>query len=147
MSMIIRKGVPYGTGDINEYSTAPIGTILAFGSDTIPDTYLLCDGASLAITAYPELYKVIGTTFGSVDAEHFNVPDLRGRFLEGTPSSGTTGTNIKAGLPNIVGTLHPVTTNRGDPTAYTASGAFSSTTHSDMSAAAGNGEQRVIVFF
>lgn len=37
--------------------------------------WLVCDGRSLLIADYPELYNVIGTSFGSVDEDHFNIPD------------------------------------------------------------------------
>ena len=105
MAVIIRKGQYYGTGDITMYSTAPIGTIMAFAGSTVPDTYLLCDGTSYEISKYPELYNAIGTTYGQVDDTHFNVPDLRGKFIEGTPSGTTLGTTIEAGLPNITGEI------------------------------------------
>lgn len=41
---------------------------------------LLCDGSSYLRTTYPNLFAAIGTTYGSVDGSHFNVPDLRGRL-------------------------------------------------------------------
>lgn len=90
MAVIIRKGQYYGTGDIAMYSTAPIGTIMAFAGSTVPDTYLLCDGTSYEISKYPELYTAIGTTYGQVDETHFNVPDLRETVLVGvgTRASG-----------------------------------------------------------
>jgi len=90
MAVIIRKGQYYGTGDITMYSTAPIGTIMAFAGSTVPDTYLLCDGTSYEISKYPELYTAIGTTYGQVDDTHFNVPDLRETVLVGvgTRASG-----------------------------------------------------------
>lgn len=57
-----------------------IGEIIAYASATSPDPkWLPCDGSSLLRTDYPDLFTVIGTTYGSVDGTHFNVPDLRGR--------------------------------------------------------------------
>lgn len=91
MSIIIRKGVAYGTGDTNLYSTAPIGSILAFASTTTPDCWLSCNGASYLKADYPDLYNVIGDTYGSVDDTHFNVPDLRGEFLRGAGTNSHTG--------------------------------------------------------
>lgn len=90
MAVIIRKGQYYGTGDVAMYSTAPIGTIMAFAGSTVPDTYLLCDGTSYEISKYPDLYAAIGTTYGQVDDTHFNVPDLRETVLVGvgTRASG-----------------------------------------------------------
>ena len=87
------------------YSNIPIGSITPFGGSVIPNSFLLCNGQSILRTDYPELFTVIGTSFGSVDDTHFNVPDLRGKFVEGTPSDGTVGENKAAGLPNITGSV------------------------------------------
>ena len=50
-------------------------------SNTTDDTafWLLCDGRSLSRAHYSELFNVIGTNYGHVDDEHFNLPDFRGR--------------------------------------------------------------------
>ncbi|MBI5527875.1 MAG: tail fiber protein [Deltaproteobacteria bacterium] len=61
------------------------GTILAFGGTSVPAGYLACDGTSYErVGTYENLFTVIGTSFGATDSSHFNVPDLRGRFLRGT---------------------------------------------------------------
>lgn len=41
--------------------------------------WLVCDGRSLLKTDYPELFGVIGTSFGSDDGLSFCLPDSRGR--------------------------------------------------------------------
>ena len=64
-------------------SFVPTGTILAAASTTIPLGYLACEGASVSRTTYADLFAVIGTTYGNVDANTFNVPDYRGEFLRG----------------------------------------------------------------
>lgn len=57
-----------------------IGEIVTFASDTSPSpSWLSCDGASLLRADYPDLFTVIGTTFGAVDGTHFSLPDLQGR--------------------------------------------------------------------
>jgi len=57
-----------------------IGEIVTFAGATLPDpNWLFCDGASLLRADYPDLFAVIGTTYGSVDGTHFNLPDMRGR--------------------------------------------------------------------
>ena len=61
----------------------PIGTIVPFGSDKEKPGWHPCDGKSLETTKYRELYAVIGVSFGSADVRHFNLPDLRGRFVRG----------------------------------------------------------------
>ena len=76
-------------GFSNTNTLVPSGTILAFGGTSAPSGYLLCDGTSYSRTTYSSLYSVIGTAYGTVDSTHFNVPDLRGRFLRGvTGASG-----------------------------------------------------------
>jgi microcystin-dependent protein len=43
--------------------------------------WLLCDGRSLSRETYSDLFKIIGTTFGSANSTSFNLPDARGRVL------------------------------------------------------------------
>lgn len=85
-----------GAGD---YS--PIGSIIAYGGNTPPDGYLLCDGSEISRTAYSKLFAAIGTTYGTGNGSTtFNLPNLIDRFVEG---SNTPGTVKEAGLPNITG--------------------------------------------
>jgi len=68
-----------------------IGEIITYGGNSSPDTrWLVCDGAEYLRSDYPDLYNVIGDAFGSSDASHFNVPDMRGR----TPSGVGTGSGL-----------------------------------------------------
>ena len=79
----------------------PIGTVAWFAMPVPPAGYLKCDGAAVGRETCPELFAAIGTTFGAGDGETtFNLPDLIGRFAEG---SATPGTMKEAGLPNIKG--------------------------------------------
>ena len=55
-------------GTNQEGSDLPIGTILAFASDSIPEGWMFCDGAEIAIDEYQELYDLIGTTYGAGDS-------------------------------------------------------------------------------
>ena len=84
----------------------PIGTVVFYLGTTIPDGYLLCNGASLSRTEFPELFAVLGTKCGSVDSAHFTLPDTHHRFLEGTTTLSEVGQYIAAGLPNIEGYLN-----------------------------------------
>ena len=61
----------------------PPGTVVAYMGTTAPAGWLLCNGASVSRSTYASLYAVIGNASGSADANNFNVPDLRGRFLRG----------------------------------------------------------------
>lgn len=61
---------------------APIGSIQMWPSDTLPTGYHLCDGSSLNISDYPELYKVLGTTYGG-SGTSFKLPNIQGSFVAG----------------------------------------------------------------
>lgn len=67
------------------FYNVPVGTIMAFATDTEPNGYFECDGRSLVQENYPELFNVVGTTYGNGDTPGltFNLPDLRGQFLRG----------------------------------------------------------------
>lgn len=88
---------------------AVIGEVRWFAMSTPPEGWLVCNGASVLISDYPALYNAIGTLFlpkGSVPASpvtSFNLPNLMGKVPWGTSSQ--VGTEMKAGLPNINGTI------------------------------------------
>ncbi|WP_370830237.1 phage tail protein [Parasutterella sp.] len=86
----------------------PIGSVIFYLGTTIPDGYLLCNGASLSRTEYPELFEVLGTKCGAVDSAHFTLPDTHHRFLEGTTTLSEVGSYIAAGLPNSSGILRVI---------------------------------------
>lgn len=66
----------------NEYLGVPPGTVIAYAGNNVPVGYMLCDGRSLNISDYPELYQAIGTIYGG-SGSTFNLPDFRGMFLRG----------------------------------------------------------------
>lgn len=94
-------------------TVVPIGSVIFYLGTTIPDGYLLCNGASLSRTEYPELFEVLGTKCGSVDSAHFTLPDTHHRFLEGTTTLSEVGSYIAAGLPNIAGEIYAHFADRG----------------------------------
>lgn len=95
---------------VNLGGSVPIGTIIAYAGSSAPTeggTWLLCNGQSCS--AYPALVAIIGS----------NVPNLEGRFLEGT--TGAPRSYKDAGLPNITGYF---TTGSWTSHTYELSGAF-----------------------
>jgi microcystin-dependent protein len=61
-----------------------IGEIIAFaGSESPKINWLVCDGSEVLIATYPDLYIVIGDAYGAASADHFKLPDFRGRALAG----------------------------------------------------------------
>ena len=89
--------------------------------------WLICDGRSLDRVRYAELFEVLGTMYGNVDATTFNLPDCRGRVL-GSVGQGTNLTLRAMGdyvgeethtmtIPELVSHNHTGTTdNSGDHT-------------------------------
>lgn len=88
-------------------STVPPGTMIHFAGKTLPDGWLICNGAAVSRTTYAALFAAIGTTYGSGDGSTtFNLPNAGGRFLECTTSTSQVGTKVEAGLPNITGSTY-----------------------------------------
>ena len=102
-------------------------------SDLTQVGWLVANGASVRRDTYPDLFEAIGTRWGSVDDEHFNLPNFIGKFAEG---SETAGGYKEAGLPNIEGSVFGVRasskvkpsaigpfslTNKTDPVKYVGS--------------------------
>lgn len=77
----------------------PIGAVLWWPLASTPANYVKADGRSLlrahssvgALDGYPELFAVYGTTFGFEDITHFNVRDIRDRFLLGSGDAHPVG--------------------------------------------------------
>jgi microcystin-dependent protein len=64
----------------------PVGSIQPFAGNTasVPNKWLLCDGGAISRSTYPQLFSIIGTTYGTGDGSTtFNLPDLRGEFIRG----------------------------------------------------------------
>jgi len=59
-----------------------IGSVAAFATTTLPDNYLLCDGAEYDREDYPALYAVLGAAY-IIDADTFTVPSLENRVVVG----------------------------------------------------------------
>jgi len=62
---------------------SPIGSIVMFAAETIPENWLWCNGQSLAESGYPDLFALIGTTYGSAGSGFFNLPQTGFRVILG----------------------------------------------------------------
>lgn len=70
--------------DGTDGSIAPVGSIVIWGSENIPENYLKCEGQTLSRGEYASLFNVIGTTFGEGDgATTFALPDIRNYVVVG----------------------------------------------------------------
>ncbi len=58
------------------FNPFPVGMIIPYPSDVTPDGYLPCDGVEQNVSDYPELFNIIGYTFGGSD-DVFNTPALQ----------------------------------------------------------------------
>lgn len=68
----------------------PIGTIIPFAGELLPDGFLFCNGAAVSRTTYSELFAVIGTRYGAGNGSTtFNLPNLKGRVTVGQDTSDT----------------------------------------------------------
>lgn len=67
----------------------PVGVSMEWYTSTPPTNWLICDGSMLDISEYPELFAVLGTTFGGDGTTDFALPDRRGRFGVGYSSTDT----------------------------------------------------------
>lgn len=73
---------------------SPVGSITAYASTTAPAGWLLANGASLLRTDYPQLFAILGTSYGAADGTHFTLPNLLGRDIlmaSTTANIGQTG--------------------------------------------------------
>lgn len=106
---------------------AIVGEVRQFGLSTPPDGWLECDGSSVAIATYPELYAAIGSNFGFPVGGNFKLPDMRFRSPVGLGDldydpAFTIGLGQKPGnaevalaVANIPAHKHQLNNNNGVP--------------------------------
>lgn len=101
--------------DITVSEGAQPGDYKMIAGSTIPDGWLLCNGAAVSRTTYAKLFAAIGTRYGSGNGSTtFNLPNFNGRHVLGTTNTGNLGSYVSAGLPDITGSIIPK--NRTDDT-------------------------------
>jgi len=116
-----KDGAP---GPSGENAEMPIGSIVFHGAMNGDITsvsgnsiWIPCDGRPLLKSSYPQLFSLLGTTFGGGDGVYsFNIPDLRGRTTLGSGQQpglsnrnlGDTGgsENVILELPQIPSHVH-----------------------------------------
>ena len=109
-------------GGNSNNSGLPVGTILAFPTTSIPSNFLWADGSLYPTALYPDLFALIGYTYGGSGA-NFAVPNTTDRFLKGdngtnigTLNGSNTLTENQLPIVNLSGTIS-VSQNDGDITA------------------------------
>lgn len=82
----------------------PTGTVIPFAGSTLPGNtgdWLFCDGSEYSETGdYSNLFSVIQSFYntGGETANHFRVPDLRGRVIAGKDNMGGSSQDRLTGL-------------------------------------------------
>lgn len=123
--LINRVGIGLGSGlrkitkttFLANVATVPIGSMMPFAGTSLPNGYLLCDGAEVLISMYPELFSVLGNTYKGpepyIGLATFRLPDLRGRFPLGKdsmnngiavpllPDGSTAGTTVNSAANRV----------------------------------------------
>ena len=97
-----------GLGDNIFVETVLIGSYINYSSlNTIPDGFMVCDGRSLKKSEYPELFAVIGYTYGG-SGENFNIPVFNdGRFMRSTGGDADSlGRLQEDAIRNITGRIN-----------------------------------------
>lgn len=74
--------------NIKVSDTLPIGTVVPFAGERIPDGWLLCDGRAVSRTDYKELHNIIDDIYGEGDGTTtFNIPNMLGKTIVGYKQS------------------------------------------------------------
>ena len=74
-----------------------VGTVFAYASLTPPTGCLLCDGTPASRATYPDLWNLLGTTYGAGDGSTtFGIPDLRSRMIIGAGAAASGGLTPRA---------------------------------------------------
>lgn len=69
--------------------TMPIGSMIMYPIAVAPSSkWELCEGQTLATASYPDLFLVVGYSFGGAGA-YFSLPDMRSKFFAGYNAVGS----------------------------------------------------------
>lgn len=83
----------------------PVGTIIAWGGLTPPPGYLECSGQILKREIYKDLFKAIGTVWGTTAVDNFKLPNFTSaaRFLRSRGDGLEVGEMQEDAIRNITG--------------------------------------------
>jgi|GEM_PF-1119979 len=111
----------------HQTAALPIGSIIAVGSETVPDDYLECDGSALSRTVYSDLFAGATTTpTATMDFAAAEHEDVRGAIATLTVDTANTSGHFNSAkaakvLPGcrmrISGADYTITSSTGDGTA------------------------------
>ena len=88
------------TGSVSFYSP---GLMSLYAGSSAPAGWLLCDGSSVAVATYQDLFNKVGYTYGGAGA-NFNLPNLSGRSVFGLDDMGiASASRVTFGTPTVLG--------------------------------------------
>lgn len=127
--------------DGTDGSIAPVGSIVIWGSENIPENYLKCEGQTLSREEYASLFNVIGTTFGDGDGTTtFALPDMRNYVVVGmSDDTDINAIGKKYGEKEVTLTVEQIPPHNHSLTAHGSDG-----TGNMVSQSIGNGGSRVV---
>jgi microcystin-dependent protein len=103
-----------------------LGMIMLWPGNWVPYGWALCDGTQMPIQQNSALYSLLGTLYGGNGTTNFNLPNLNGKVVVGTPTA--TGVNQPGGATtasvNATG-VGAVTIGVNNLPAHTHTGTFS----------------------
>lgn len=130
---LVSVGGGSGGGD-----SLPVGTVIAYAGSTAPDGFLLTNGDAVSRITYKDLFRAIGTTYGTGDGSTtFNLPNIKGRTVVMLDSTQTEFDTLgeTGGSKNLQSHTHLISANDGGTTSLTASnqlGFYASSGQSDL---------------
>lgn len=88
------------TGSVSFYSP---GLMSLYAGSSAPAGWLLCNGASVVVSTYQDLFNKIGYTYGGAGA-NFTLPNLSGKTVFGLDDMGTSASGrVTIGTPTVLG--------------------------------------------
>jgi microcystin-dependent protein len=95
----------------------PIGIVMMYGGTTAPPggKWALCNGASLATVTYPDLFSIMGYSFGGAGGS-FSLPNFGGRTAVGPTTGYTHGATGGTADAVVVSHTHPIDHDHGSST-------------------------------
>lgn len=107
---LTKADVAKATADLTAVMAAliPVGSIFPFVGGQAPTGFALCNGQTLDRTQFAELFRLIGTKYGTTNSSNFRVPDLSGRFLVGIGGGYALGDTGGSNSVSLTGEQMPV---------------------------------------
>jgi microcystin-dependent protein len=127
----------YGNFAINHQIVSPTGSIICFAGQSVPAGWFLCDGSEISKSEYPNLFSVIGNTYGiPINSSKFILPNLQQRMPLGKSNINNLGdnggnSNITLSTNQLPSHNHTGTTNTEGVHTHTATDAGHNHSYND----------------